>query len=277
MFDGPFDLLLHLVARQKVDIGMVSIVEVADQYLGYIDRMQDFDLDVASDFMLVASQLLEIKAASLLPQEVVSYGDELDDLAPDEAREILIARLIAYKQFKAAAAHLDSRMLSEGRMHPRAAGLEPQFLNLMPDYLEGLTLRGLAVICADLDMKKDTFLLEAEHIAAMPIPVELHVESMHREIAAKRHMSFSEMVGEDADAPLVVVSFLAILELYKRKIIALNQAETFGEIQIDYLEQTEAQAGDAQLREDGASDTAEEDSVSETPDAGAGDNELRKV
>ena len=235
-FEGPFDLLLHLVTRQKVDIGSISIVEVAEQYLAYVERMRDLDLDVASDFMLVASQLLEIKAASLIPDAPVDLDDEFDEYEPAEAREILIARLISYKQFKSAAAHLDARMAAEGRMHPRAAALEPEFANLMPDYLEGLTLRGLGVICADLDMRRDTFLLEAEHIAAMPIPVELHVESMRREIADKKHATFREMVGADADAPLVVVSFLAILELYKRAGVDLTQTETFGDIQIDYLE-----------------------------------------
>jgi len=238
-FDGPFDLLLHLVARRKVDIGAISIVDVADQYLDYIDQMPDLDLDVASDFVLVAAQLLEIKAASLLPQEVATFGDELDDLAPEDAREILIARLITYKQFKNIARALESRNVSEGRMHPRVAGVEPEFLNLMPDYLEGVTLHGLAVICADLDSRRETFLLEAEHIAAMPIPVELHVEAIHREVVARRHTSYDELIGENADPPLMVVTFLALLELYKRQVVSLYQEANFADIEVDLLEHEE--------------------------------------
>lgn len=235
-FDGPFDLLLHLVARKKLDIGAISIVEVADQYLVYIERMKDFDLDIASDFLLVAAQLLEIKAASLLPKEEATFGDELDDLPPEDAREILIARLITYKQFKSAAQALGNRLESEGRMHPRQAGIETEFLNLMPDYLEDVTLRGLAVICADLDSRRDTFLLEAEHIAAMPIPVELHIEAIHREIENKRRVTFAELVGKNPEPPVVVVTFLALLELYKRSIVSLRQDANFADIDVEYLE-----------------------------------------
>lgn len=235
-FDGPFDLLLHLVARRKVDIGAISIVEVADQYLAYIDQMEDLDLDIASDFVLVAAQLLEMKVASLIPQAEVTFGDELDDLAPEDAREILIARLITYKQFKNIAHALEARCESEGRMHPRNGGVEPEFLDLMPDYLEGVTLHGLAVICADLDSRRKTFLLEAEHIAAMPIPVELHVEAIHREIMARRHTTFDELVGDDPEPPLIVVTFLALLELYKRQVVSLRQDENFADIEVFLLD-----------------------------------------
>ncbi|MEA5076517.1 MAG: segregation/condensation protein A, partial [Coriobacteriia bacterium] len=105
-FEGPFDLLLQLVARQKLDIAELSIAEIADQYLAEIDRMQDLDLDVASDFLVVAATLLEIKAASLLPRDEPAELIEFEDMSPEEARELLIARLLAYKQFKNAAAEL---------------------------------------------------------------------------------------------------------------------------------------------------------------------------
>ncbi len=175
VYSGPFDLLLQLVTRQKVDIGAISISEVAEQYLAEVERIEALDLDVASDFLLVAATLLDIKAASLVPQEAPHKADdddeidedleELSALDGDALREVLIQRLIAYKQFKGAAAALGARMQAESRMHPRVAGPDPEFLGLMPDYLAGITLRGLAVICADLDGKRQTFLLEAEHVA----------------------------------------------------------------------------------------------------------------
>ena len=158
-YSGPFDLLLQLVSRQRVTIGSISIAEVASQYLDEVERMRDLDLDVASDFVLVASTLLDIKAASLVPDEPAApSGDDLgeegdadlDGLSPDEAREVLIARLIAYKQFRSAAAALGARAEAESRMLPRTVGADPEFLGLMPDYLEGITLRSLAVICADI-------------------------------------------------------------------------------------------------------------------------------
>ncbi len=147
-YTGPFDLLLQLVSRQKVDIGAISISEVAEQYLAEVERIEALDLDVASDFLLVAATLLDIKAAALVPTETPAPSgdaDDLDDeyagLDADSLREVLIQRLIAYKQFKGAAAALGARMEAESRMHPRVAGPDPEFLNLMPDYLAGITLR----------------------------------------------------------------------------------------------------------------------------------------
>lgn len=236
VFDGPFDLLLHLVARQKVDIGAISIVDIVDQYLDYIDRMHDVDLDVASDFLLVASQLLQIKAASLVPSEQVERLDDVDEeLGVDETREILIARLITYKQFSSAAKALGARQENESRMHPGRVGLEPEFLDLMPDYLEGVTLNGLAVICADLAARRDVFLLEAEHIAALPMSLELHAESVYREVKRRGSSTFDELLAGDDRPAVVVVTFLSLLELYKRQAITMRQEELFGDIEVSYL------------------------------------------
>lgn len=240
IFEGPFDLLLHLVSRQKLDVSAISISNVADQYLAYIDRLADLDLDIASDFLLVAATLLEIKASSLLPKEEQYFGDELDDLSPDEARDILVARLLAYKQFKNAAAEIAARMEAEDRMHPRQAGLERDFLTLMPDYLEGVTLRGLAVICADLLHRREIFLLEAEHVASMPISLELHAESVHRQLARQGTVRFSEIVASNATPEIVVVTLLAILELYKRGFADITQDHVFGEIVITHIDDEEA-------------------------------------
>lgn len=247
-FSGPFDLLLQLVTRQKVTIGSIAIAEVANQYLEEVERMRDLDLDVASDFVLVASTLLDIKAASLVPAEpqrssVEDYEDEdddLEDLDPDEAREVLIARLIAYKQFRGAAAALAARSEAESRMHPRTVGADPEFLGLMPDYLEGITLRSLAVICADIDSKRETFLLESEHIAPKRLPVALTIASVDRLVRSRRHVTFSELIGEDSTPEVVVANFLAILELFKRGLVRVSQSEVFGEIDVDHITGAEA-------------------------------------
>ena len=229
-FEGPFDLLLQLVARQKVDVAAISVSEVTDQYLEYVERMQELDLDVASDFLLVAATLLEIKAASLLPGEEQYIGEDLDDLSPEEARELLVARLLAYKQFKNVAAELAARLESVSRMHPRQAGLEEPFVGLMPDYLEGLTLRGLAVICADLLHRREVFLLQAEHVAAAPISLELHTESIARTLSRSGTVRFTDLLGTDAPPEVIVVTFLAILELYKRGAVDLRQDRVFDDI-----------------------------------------------
>lgn len=243
-YSGPFDLLLQLVSRQKVAIGSISISEVADQYLAEVDAMEELDLDVASDFVLVASTLLDMKAHALVPQDVWlkssydedEYDDELDGLSPDEAREVLIARLIAYKQFRNAGAALGSRMEAESYMFPRSVGPDPDFLNLMPDYLEGITLRSLAVICADIDSKRETFLLEAEHVAPKRLPVALTVASVDRLTRSKGKVTFSELLDGQDTPEIVVANFLAVLELFKRGLVRVQQDVIFGEIEIEHIE-----------------------------------------
>lgn len=247
-YSGPFDLLLQLVSRQKVAIGSISISEVADQYLAEVEAMEELDLDVASDFVLVASTLLDMKAHALVPQEVSlkssydedEYDDELDGLSPDEAREVLIARLIAYKQFRNAGAALGSRMEAESYMFPRSVGPDQDFLNLMPDYLEGITLRSLAVICADIDSKRETFLLEAEHVAPKRLPVALTVASVDRLTRSKGKVTFSELLDGQDTPEIVVANFLAVLELFKRGLVRVQQDAIFGEIEIEHIVGTDS-------------------------------------
>lgn len=245
-YSGPFDLLLQLVSRQKVAIGSISIAEVAEQYLAEVEAMGDLDLDVASDFVLVASTLLDMKAAALVPEGVSSRAssddgedddaDLLQNLSPDEAREVLIARLIAYKQFRNAGAALGMRAEAEKLMFARSAGPDPAFLNLMPDYLEGITLRSLAVICADIDSRRETFLLEAEHVAPRRIPVALTVASVDRLTRSRGRLTFSELLDGQDTPEIVVANFLAVLELFKRGMIRVAQSNLFGDIEIEHIE-----------------------------------------
>lgn len=278
-YQGPFDLLLTLVSRQKIDIGAISIADITDQYLAEVERMKDLDLDIASDFLVVAATLLQIKASSLLPKdgiEQIELDDEFADLTPDQTRDILVERLVVYKQFKNAAAALGMRMENEAKMHPRQASLEEQFLGLMPDYLKGTTLHGLAVICADIAARRDTFLLEAEHIAAVPISMEKHVEGIYRSMRRRESCTFSQLVGDAPTPELVVVTFLAILELYKRGVIRICQDAAFAEIQLDIdadaPEITDFSVPDwgmpedpslEQLDDEGARDASDEDTQDE--------------
>lgn len=278
-YQGPFDLLLTLVSRQKIDIGAISIADITDQYLAEVERMKDLDLDIASDFLVVAATLLQIKASSLLPKdgiEQTELDDEFADLTPEQTRDILVERLVVYKQFKNAAAALGMRMENEAKMHPRQASLEEQFLGLMPDYLKGTTLHGLAVICADIAARRDTFLLEAEHIAAVPISMEKHVEGIYRSMRRRESCTFSQLVGDAPTPELVVVTFLAILELYKRGVIRICQDAAFAEIQLDIdadaPEITDFSVPDwgmpedpslEQLDDDGARDASDEDTQDE--------------
>lgn len=232
VFEGPFDLLLHLVGKKKVDVHDITVSDLADSYLEHIDRMRELDLDVASEFLLLAATLLEIKAAGLLPPDETDLPAEFEDLSPEEARRLLVARLLAYRQFKNASAELAARMEAETRTHRRSAPLEEPFLRLMPDFLEGVTLRGLAVVCADLVHRREVFLLQAEHVASVPISLEQHVESVCRALRARGRVRFSELVAADSSLEGFVATFLAVLELYKRSEVELRQDAVFGDIEI---------------------------------------------
>ena len=236
-FEGPFELLLALVAQQKVKIGSISVSEVADQYIEHIHSMEELDMDVASEFLEVASTLLAMKAKALLPADK-SDDDELElgELTLEQAADLLAARIIAYYQYKRVAAMLGSRMRNESMMYPRVAGLEPQFLGLLPDYLEGVTLEGLGLVCATMMARRETFLMDAEHIAAKPIAVETYVDSITSRLSRKRNMTFRELIADAEDNAHIVVSFLAILEMYKRGMIDLQQENPGDEIQVSYVD-----------------------------------------
>ena len=249
-FEGPFDLLLSLVTRQKVDIGAVSVAQIADQYLAEVERMGEVDLEVASDFVLVASTLLELKAASLMPDEPApadAADEELAALSPQEMRDVLVARLLAYRQFRGAAAALAGRMRAQSRMHPRTAGPGPEFAGLAPDYLAGVPLERLARIAAGFAGRRERVLLESEHIAPPRVPLETRVEQVDALVRARRELTFDELVGPGASVELRVVSLLALLELAKRHKLTLEQPELFGQIQVSAVAGAEAWgASDAQ-------------------------------
>jgi segregation and condensation protein A len=231
-FEGPFDLLLHLVSRQKLDVADISVSDVTEQYLEHVERMQDLDLDVASDFLLVAATLLEMKAAGLLPQDEAVLPEEYEDLSPEEAKRLLVARLLAYKQFKNVAGELAARMEAEGHQHARYAALEEDFAKLMPDFLDDVTLHQLGQILAELERRRRVFLLQAEHVAAKPVSVDVYIDRVERRLQSERALSFRELVEGDAPAEVLVGMFLAILELYKRERVELTQADAFGELEV---------------------------------------------
>ena len=235
-FEGPFDLLLELVSRQKVDIGSISITEIIDQYLAEIQNMERLDLDVASDFLYVAATLLNIKAESLLEIKHEPLDDELEYLSPAQAREVLIGQLVAYKTYKNAAADLSARMEDESRRHARPFGPDREFLDVAPDFLRGITLDDLGRIAAAALARREAFILDAQHIAAKPVPVEIYVKTIYERIRNKARMRFSDLVDERTPPSVAVVAFLAVLELYKRSMIRVKQLKAFGDIEMTYIQ-----------------------------------------
>ncbi len=242
-FDGPFDLLLYLVSRQKVDIGSIAISEIADQYLAEIERMKKVDLDVASDFLLVAATLLELKAASLIPEDEPTIDADLDELTPDQMRDMLVDNLIVYKKFKNAAGALSARLEAQSRMHARPFGPDRSLLSLVPDYLKGTTVDDLGRLCTQCFARRDVFLLESEHIARKVISLEERVSEICDFMARRRSTSFSELIAQSgSDSATIVVTFLALLELFKRRRVDLVQDELFGDIDVTLIEEEELTA-----------------------------------
>ena len=258
-FEGPFDLLLYLVSRNKVDVGTISITEIADQYLSEISKMKTLDLDVASDFLLTAATLLKIKAESLLPRDVQPIDEDVQDLAPADAREMLIDKLITYKMFKNASGALLSRANAEARMCARYVGIEDEFGYVTPDYLENVGLNDLGALAAGALARREIELLESEHIAKKPNPVEIYMdkvlqrlgafedgvrgadaESAARNVegacAATGKTTFYDLLDGNKEPRVVVVTFLAILELHKRGRVSIKQEKTFGNIDVEYIE-----------------------------------------
>lgn len=235
-FEGPFDLLLQLVSDKKLDIGSISITSIIDQYLEQVAHMQQVDLDVASDFMLVAASLLKIKTDMLLKLEPDELDEEFEEMSPSEARDTLVARLLAYKQFKDASYALQKLEDKQCEHFPRLAGWDPQYLNLMPNYLENVELVQLTSLAAGLFARRDEFLLDAAHIAAKPIPVVTYVKTIYTRIYNKKQMKFSELIDASATPQIIVVNFLAMLELYKHNYIDISQVDHKQDIEIKYIE-----------------------------------------
>lgn len=253
-FEGPFDLLLHLVSRQKVSISSISLSQIADQYLEEVQRMRNVDLDVASDFLLVASTLLEIKAASLIPRDEdrSDEGRDVEEMSAEDMRRMLVDQLLEYKKFKNASAALARRYEAEERVHARPFGPDKEFLSFMPDYLKGVELGRLGELCASCIARRDVFLLESEHIAARVIPVETQVRTVYDMLKERKHAALSDFVDEGSSPQLVVVTFLAILELFKRNMVTLSQEELFGDIALSFVE-----GSDSQLLDDSYDSVAE--------------------
>ncbi len=279
-FEGPFELLLALVTQQKVKIGSISISEVADQYMEHVQAMQDLDMDVASEFLVVASTLLAMKAKSLLPVDKKSSEDnvedgELGDMTLEEATDLLVTRIIVYYQYKRVAAMLGSRLQNESMMYPRTFGPDQEFLNLFPDYLEGVSLDGLGTVCASLMAKRESFLLDAKHIAAKPIAVEPYVEKIGYQLSRKRRMTFDDVIETAEDKAHVVVSFLAILEMYKRGMVGLEQETPDDPISISYVDPsrwaelaaTDSGSGGLGADAENTGDNAASGEISETNDS----------
>ncbi|MFN8036100.1 MAG: segregation/condensation protein A [Acidimicrobiia bacterium] len=249
-FEGPFDLLLHLILKQEVDLWEISLATIVDAYLAEVERMGVLDLDVATEFLLIAATLIELKARRLLPgiDEV-----ELDEeLLRFEERDLLLSRLLECKTFKDAAQALERLGRLAGRSFPRRAGPEEPFRSLQPDPLDSVSPQALlqAAIRALTPKPEPELEVRLDHVAPIRASVRDAVEHVLALLPEIEPMTFRELtLGVDHKLE-VIVRFLAVLELYKQGIVDLDQTTNFGELRIRRLAEGEGITLDAASLDD---------------------------
>ncbi|OEJ98312.1 chromosome segregation protein ScpA [Streptomyces thermolilacinus SPC6] len=257
-FEGPFDLLLELITKHRLDVTEVALSRVTDEFMAYIRAMgPDWDLDQTTEFLVVAATLLDLKAARLLPAAEVE--DEAD-LALLEARDVLFARLLQYRAYKQVAAVFSDRLDDEGRRYPRTVGLEPHHAELLPDVVLGIGPEGFARLAVRAMRPKPEPRVYVDHIHAPLVSVREQADVVVALLRERGEARFSELARDAPDTLTVVARFLALLELYRDRAVALDQDDPLGELTVRWT------GGDADTKVTDEFDRAAEDSA----DDGAG-------
>jgi len=229
-FEGPFDLLLTLIAKHKLDVTDVALSQVTDEFIGYIRALgDDWDLETATHFLVVAATLLDLKAARLLPAGDV---EDEDDLALLEARDLLFARLLQYRAYKDVSVELTHRMADAGRRYPRLAALEPAFADLLPEVLIGLGIDAFAALAARAMAPRVEPLVSVTHIHAPRVSVRDQAVILVDRLRRARTLTFRALVADAEDTVTVVARFLALLELYREAAVAFDQMQPLGELTV---------------------------------------------
>src|SRR4051812_2386576 len=232
-FEGPFDLLLSLIAKHKLDITEVSLSRVTDEFIAHVKAGAAadgaWDLEQTTSFLVVASTLLDLKSARLLPQGDV---EDEDDLALLEARDLLFARLLQYRAFKQVASLLEERLAGESLRHPRAVGLEERYAGLLPEVLIGIGLDAFAGLAAKALEPKPEQELSLQHIHAPAVSVREQAELVVDRLRRSGTMTFRALCGDSPDMMTTVARFLALLELFRESAVAFDQVSPLGELTV---------------------------------------------
>ncbi|MEX0429159.1 ScpA family protein [Nocardioides sp. DS6] len=230
-FEGPFDLLLSLIAKHKLDITEVSLATVCDEFIAHVKAGGEvWDLEQTSSFLLVAATLLDLKAARLLPQGDV---EDEEDLALLEARDLLFARLLQYKAFKQVAAVFEQRLAREGLRHPRAVGMEPRFATLLPEVLIGIGLEQFAQLAAKaMAPKPGPPEVSLSHIHAPTVSVREQAAIVVDRLRRSGTLTFRALCGDAPDTLTTVARFLSLLELFREGAVAFDQMTPLGELTV---------------------------------------------
>lgn len=234
-FDGPFDLLLQLISRHRMDITDVAIATVTDEFIAYIRELEKTEegwkLDQATEFLVVAATLLDLKAARLLPSGEV---DDEEDLALLEARDLLFARLLQYRAFKEVANILAARIGEQERSFARSVSLDPVFSALLPEVLIGVTPERFAAIANRVLSPKSAPTLSVEHLHLPLVSVAAEALKVVEALRRNKTMTFRGLIADAENTLVVVARFLSLLELYKDGSVRFEQVVALGELQITW-------------------------------------------
>ncbi|HEY5989431.1 MAG TPA: segregation/condensation protein A [Streptosporangiaceae bacterium] len=240
IFEGPFDLLLGLISKHKLDITEVALSQVTDEFIAYIRARADrWDLDQASYFLLVAATLLDLKAARLLPAGEV---EDEEDLALLEARDLLFARLLQYRAYKEVAAVFAGRMAAQSRRFARRVPMEPQFAGLLPEVLLGLGPAEFARIAAIALAPRPVPVVSTEHIHTPRTSVREQVAILESRLRELGRATFGFLTSDCAGTYEIVARFLAVLEMYREGNVTVEQAEPLGELHVTWQPGAEGRA-----------------------------------
>ena len=237
VFEGPFDLLLHLISKRELDIYDVSLAAITEEYLDHLKQMQELDLDVATEFLVVAATLIEMKASRLLPGPIRD-DDEIDV----SDRDLLIARLLEYRAFKEAAAKLSTMLAGNAGFLPRTAGAGEEFAKLAPDLMARVSPERFAAIAAKVLAPKPSIHVDTSHITPIRVSVADAIAALREELRKRKTATFRELSRGIPDRLNRIVRFLAVLELIKRGEAAANQKGAFGPIDVRWLGEQEGRA-----------------------------------
>jgi segregation and condensation protein A len=240
-FDGPFDLLLQLISKHQMDVTDVALHAVTDDFIAYLRALgDDWDLDQATEFLVVAATLLDLKAARLLPGADV---EDEGDLALLEARDLLFARLLAYRAYQQAADLFKELEAGALRRYPRAVGLEQRYLDALPEVEIGLTPTGFADLAAGVFRPKPPPpTVSLRHLHNVGVSVAEHTKVVREILAGRGRATFGELVAGCGQTLEIVARFLALLNLYRESAVMFDQAEPLAELVIRWTGRVPAEA-----------------------------------
>ena len=247
-FDGPFDLLLQLISRHKMDITEISLSLVTDEFIAFIRALEasgeGWRLDQATEFLVVAATLLDLKAARLLPSGEV---DDAEDLALLEARDILFARLLQYRAFKEIAATFSERITTADKFFPRVVALDPTLSALLPEVLIGVGPQRFAAIAERVLTPKVAPVVSVEHLHLALVSVAEESRVVVEALRRSKSISFRNLVSDAQNTMVIVARFLALLDLYRQGVLRFDQVIALGELQISW---TGSESGEVEVTDE---------------------------